>query len=99
MSEKSMIFGDKKINEGAFNKDEKLIQADSKDVDKILVPKKEPCGKRRDVSRTPAGSKMGLFTTLDNVIKHKELNLRCCGGPTYSSENFHAIESREKAII
>ena len=47
MSEKSMIFGDRKINKGAFNKDKKLIQADSKDVDKILVPKKEPCGKRK----------------------------------------------------
>ena len=44
MSEKSIIFDDKKIKKSNFYKNKKLFKIDDTDVDKILVSKKEPYG-------------------------------------------------------
>ena len=42
MSGKSMNFGDKRVNKSNFYKNKKLFKVDEKDVNKILVSKKEP---------------------------------------------------------
>ena len=44
MSEKSVSFGDKKINESNFYKNKELFKIDDIDVNKILVSEKEPYG-------------------------------------------------------
>ena len=44
MSGKNINFNDKKINKRNFYKKKKLSKIDDIDVDKILVPKKEPYG-------------------------------------------------------
>ena len=46
MSRKSIIFDDKKINKNNFYKNKKLFKIDNIDVNKILVSKKEPHGKK-----------------------------------------------------
>ena len=46
MSKKNIVFNDKKINKSDFYKSKKLFQIDDIDVDKILVSKKEPYGKK-----------------------------------------------------
>ena len=42
---KSLNFGDKRVNKSNFYKNKKLFKIDDKDVNKILVSKKEPYGK------------------------------------------------------
>ena len=46
MSEKNIIFDDKKINKSNFCKNKKLIQIGNVDFNKILVSKREYCDKK-----------------------------------------------------
>ena len=46
MSGKNIIFNDKKINESNFYKNKKLFKKNDKDINEILVSKKEPYGKK-----------------------------------------------------
>ena len=46
MSGKNIIFNDKKINKSNFYKNKKLFKIDDIDINKILVSKKEPYGKK-----------------------------------------------------
>ena len=46
MSGKNINFDDKKINKSNFHKNKKLFNIDDIDVNKILVSKKEPYGKK-----------------------------------------------------
>ena len=46
MSGKSIIFDNKKIKKSKFYKNKKLFKIDDIDVNKILVSKKEPYGKK-----------------------------------------------------
>ena len=52
MSGKSVTFGDKKINKSKFYKNKKLFKTDETDINKILVSKKEPYGKKIDLDTT-----------------------------------------------
>ena len=47
MSEKSVSFGDKKINKSNFYKNKELFKIDDIDVNKILVSEKEPYGSKK----------------------------------------------------
>ena len=47
MSGKNIHFDDKKINKSSFYKNKKLFNIYDIDVNKILISKKEPCGKKR----------------------------------------------------
>ena len=46
MTGKNIIFNDKKINKNDFYKNKKQFKIDDIDVNKILVSKKESCGKK-----------------------------------------------------
>ena len=46
MSGKSMNLGDKKVNKINFYKNKRLFKVDGIDVNKVLVSKKEPYGKK-----------------------------------------------------
>ena len=46
MSEKNIIFNDKKINKSNFYKNKKLFKINEIDVNKILVSKRKPYGKK-----------------------------------------------------
>ena len=46
MSEKNIIFNDKKISKSNFYRNKKLFNIDDIDVNKILISKKEPYGKK-----------------------------------------------------
>ena len=46
MSEKNIIFDDKKIDKSNFYKKEKLFNIYDLYVDKILISKRKPCGKK-----------------------------------------------------
>ena len=46
MSGKSINFNDRKINKRNFYKSKKIFKIDNLDVNKILVSKKEPYGKK-----------------------------------------------------
>ena len=46
MSEKNIIFDDKKINKSNFYKNKKLSKTDDIDVNKILISKKEAYDKK-----------------------------------------------------
>ena len=50
MSGKNKIFDDKKINKSNFYKNKKLFKIDDIDVNKILVSKKEPYGKKSSLN-------------------------------------------------
>ena len=47
MSEKNINFDDKKINKSNSYKNKKTFNIDDVDVNKILIFKKEPSGKKR----------------------------------------------------
>ena len=47
MTEKTINFNNKKINKSNFNKTKRLLEIDDIDVDKILISKKELCGKNK----------------------------------------------------
>ena len=47
MRRKNIISDDKKINESNFYRDKKLFKTDDINVNKILVSKKEPYGKKK----------------------------------------------------
>ena len=47
MSGKNIIFDDKKINKSNFYKNIKLFNIYDIDVDKLLISKKEPFGKKK----------------------------------------------------
>ena len=47
MSEKTINFDNKKINKSNFYRNKRLFRIDDIDVDKILISKKEPYGKKR----------------------------------------------------
>ena len=49
MSEKSINFGDKKINKSNFYKNKKIFKIDDIDVNKILVSKKESYGAKNSI--------------------------------------------------
>ena len=46
MSEKTINFDNKKINKSNFYRTKRLFKTDNIDVDKILISKKEPYGKK-----------------------------------------------------
>ena len=46
MSEKAINFGNKKINESNFYKTKRLFKIDVINIDKILISKKKPYGKK-----------------------------------------------------
>ena len=46
MSEKNVIFNDKKISKSNFYKNKKLFNIGDTDVNKTLISKKEPYGKK-----------------------------------------------------
>ena len=46
MTGKSIIFDDKKINKSNFYKNKKLFNVNDIEVDKILISKREPYGKK-----------------------------------------------------
>ena len=46
MSEKSINFDNKKINKNNFYETEKLFKIDNMNIDKILISKKEPYGRK-----------------------------------------------------
>ena len=58
MRRKNIISDEKKINESNFYRDKKLFKTDDINVNKILVSKKEPYGKK----------KAHLDTLLDKMI-------------------------------
>ena len=47
MSEKNINFDDKKINKSNFHKNKKLFNIYDIDLNKILISKKEPYGKKK----------------------------------------------------
>ena len=47
MSEKTINFGNKKINKSNFFRTKRLFKTDNIDVDKILISKKEPYGTKK----------------------------------------------------
>ena len=47
MSEKNIIFDDKKINKSNIYKNKKLFNICNIEVDNILISKKEPYGKKK----------------------------------------------------
>ena len=47
MSGKSLSFGDKRIKKSNFYKNKKMFKTDDIDVNKILVSKEEPYGKKK----------------------------------------------------
>ena len=47
MCEKNIIFDDKKISKSNFHKNKKLFNIYNIDVDKTLIFKKEPYGKKK----------------------------------------------------
>ena len=49
MNGKRIIFEDKKINKGTFDKNKKLFNIHDLDVNKILVSKKESCGTKNSL--------------------------------------------------
>ena len=50
MSEKTINFDNKKINKSNFYRTKRLFKTDNIDVDKILISKKEPYGKKRHLN-------------------------------------------------
>ena len=46
MSQKNIIFDDKKINKSNFYKNQKLFSIYDIEVDKILIPRKESYGRK-----------------------------------------------------
>ena len=49
MSGKNIIFDDEKVNESNFYRNKKPFIIDDIDVNKILISKKEPYGKKRSL--------------------------------------------------
>ena len=47
MREKSINFNNKQINKSNFYKNKRLFKKDDIDIDKILISKKEPHGKKK----------------------------------------------------
>ena len=50
MSGKSVSFGDKEIEKRNFYKNKKIFKIDDIDINKILVSKEEPYGKKIDLN-------------------------------------------------
>lgn len=46
MTEKNLIFGDKKINESTFNINKEAIDINNDDINKIVIAKTESFGKK-----------------------------------------------------
>ena len=65
MSEKNIIFNDKKINKTNGCKNKKLFKIDDIDINKILVSKREPYGKIAHLN-TLLG--MMIMITLDHYV-------------------------------
>ena len=65
MNGKSMNFGDKKINKSNFNKSKRLLKIDDIDVNKILVSKKEPYGKKAHLNTL---LDIMIMVTLDHYV-------------------------------
>ena len=65
MSGKKIIFDYEKINKSSFYKNKKLSNIYEIDVNKILVSKKEPCGKKIHLNTT---LDMMIMTTLDHYV-------------------------------
>ena len=49
MGRKNIIIDDKKVKKSDFYKNKKVCKTDDIDVDKILLPKKEPCGTNKSI--------------------------------------------------
>ena len=49
MSEKNIDFHDKNSNKSNFYRNKRLFNIDEMDVNKILISKKEPCGKKKQL--------------------------------------------------
>ena len=60
-----MNFGDKKINKSNFNKSKRLLKIDDIDVNKILVSKKEPYGKKAHLNTL---LDIMIMVTLDHYV-------------------------------
>ena len=65
MSGKNLNFGDKKINKSSFCENEELFKIDDIDVNKILVSKKEPYGKKAHLNTS---LDIMIMTSLDLYV-------------------------------
>ena len=65
MNGNNIIFNDKKINKNSFYRNKKLYNIDDIDVNKILISKKEPYGKKAHLNIL---LDMMIMTTLDRLI-------------------------------
>ena len=65
MNQKNKIFDDEKINKSDFYRNKRLFKIYDIDVNKILVSKKEPCGKNVHLNTT---YDMMIMTTLDHYV-------------------------------
>ena len=65
MSGKNIIFDDEKINKSSFYRNKRLFKIDDIDVNKILVSKKEPYGKKIHLNTR---LDMMIMTTLDHYL-------------------------------
>ena len=66
MSGKNIIFDDEKINKSSFYRNKRLFKIDDIDVNKILVSKKEPYGKKIHLNTR---LDMMIMTTLDHYLQ------------------------------
>ena len=62
MSGKNISFDDKKINKSNFYRNKRLFKIDDNDINKILVSRKEPYGKKIHLNTTLD------MTTLDHYV-------------------------------
>ena len=64
MNEKNIIFDHKKINNSNFYKNKKLFNIYDIDIDKILISKKEPYGKKSSIKHYRGYNHDDVFKTL-----------------------------------
>ena len=64
MSEKNIIFNHKKINNSNFYKNKKLFNIHDIDIDKIIISKKEPYGKKSSIKHYRGYNHDDVFRTL-----------------------------------
>ena len=65
MSGKNIIFDDEKITKSNFYRNKRLFKIDDIDINKVLVSKKEPYGKKSSVNTL---LDMMIMTILDHYV-------------------------------
>ena len=65
MSGKNISFDDKKVNKSNFYRNKRLFKIDDNNINKTLVSRKEPYGKKIHLNTT---LDMMIITTLDHYV-------------------------------